>query len=233
MENSITILLVEDHEITRLGMRTMIEQMQNTIVVDEADSGRAAIKKAQELRPALVLMDIGLPDIDGIKATKQIKEMQLSKVILITSHDNDDDILAGLSAGADAYCLKGISSAQLSHAVYSVMGGAVWLDPDIAKQVVRLMQGRGAEDKLQLPAQPKSSSSPIGNPFQLSEREYDVLCLLVDGMSNQQIANRLYLSAETVKSHMRHLMEKLRVSDRTQAAVKAVKEGLVPMHKSQ
>jgi DNA-binding NarL/FixJ family response regulator len=164
-------------------------------------------------------MDIGLPDMDGIEATRVIKDTLSAKVILITSHDNNEDVLAGLSAGADAYCLKGINEIQLSNAIRSVMDGALWLDPDIAKRIVQLMQ---PQDN-----QTVRTATKAENPFHLSEREHQVLRLLVDGNSNQQIADAMYLSTETVKSHMRHLMEKLKVADRTQAAVKAVREGLI------
>lgn len=218
-EDAITILLVEDHEITRVGIRIMLEQMSDIILLGEASSGVEAVSKAKELRPSLVLMDIGLPEMDGIEATRVIKDTLSAKVILVTSHDNNEDVLAGLSAGADAYCLKGINEIQLSNAIRSVMDGALWLDPDIAKRIVQLMQPQDNPTA--------RTGTKAENPFHLSEREHQVLRLLVDGKSNQQIADAMYLSTETVKSHMRHLMEKLKVADRTQAAVKAVKEGLV------
>jgi DNA-binding NarL/FixJ family response regulator len=222
-EHTITTLLVEDHEITRLGMKTLLHQMKEIDIVGEAASGTTAVSTAQELHPDLVLMDIGLPGMDGIEATRIIKQSLNSKVVMLTSHDNVDDILAGLSAGADAYCLKTITSSQLATAIHSVMDGAVWLDPKIAKQVVNLIT-TGAKQS----SAPPERTSPANNPFKLSEREYKVLCLLVEGKSNQQMADALYLSTETVKTHMRHLMEKLSVSDRTQAAVKAIRSGIVP-----
>ena len=222
-EDPINILLVEDHEITRIGI--MLERMSNVVLLGEAASGTEAVLKAQELRPSLVLMDIGLPEMDGIEATRIIKDTVSAKVILITSHENNEDVLAGLSAGADAYCLKGINMKQLSNAIRSVMDGALWLDPEIAKSVVLLMRPQNT--------QIAGTGAKAENSFHLSEREHQVLRLLVDGKSNQQIADALYLSTETVKSHMRHLMEKLRVADRTQAAVKAVKLGLIRIQKDQ
>jgi len=164
-------------------------------------------------------MDIGLPGIDGIAATKIIKEKFATKVIMITSHENDEDVLAALSAGADAYCLKGATSAQLANAINSVMEGAIWLDPGVAKQVVNSISKR-AQTRTQTP-------STSTKAFGLSDREMQVLNLLVDGLSNAEMASRLFLSQETVKTHMRHIMEKLQVSDRTQAAVKALSKGLV------
>ena len=163
-------------------------------------------------------MDIGLPDIDGIEATRSIKAALGSRVIVITSHELDEDIFAAINAGADAYCLKGITASQLGNAVASVMEGAVWLDPGIARRIVGMMDKKSE----------KRVEEQINySQFRLSEKEKKILVLLVEGCSNQQMADRLFLSPETIKTHMRHIMEKLRVSDRTQAAVKAVREGLV------
>jgi two-component system, NarL family, response regulator LiaR len=228
---TITALLVEDHEITRLGLRKILEQVPSIQIIAEAGDGRTAVDKAIELNPDLVFMDIGLPDMDGIEATRSIKNAVSTKVIMITSHENTEDIFAGLGAGADAYCLKGVSGAQLANAIHSVMGGAVWLDPGIAQQVVNAAsKGSIAVTTTSRTAQ-TSTASPVNsnNPFRLSDREFQVLTLLVEGLSNQQIAERLYLSTETIKTHMRHIMEKLQVSDRTQAAVKALSYGLLPL----
>jgi DNA-binding NarL/FixJ family response regulator len=216
--NAINILIVEDHEISRLGLRKALEEIGEVSVIGEASDGQSAVSKAVELRPDLVLMDIGLPGMDGVEATRLIKETLSTKVIMITSHEAKEDVFAGLSAGADAYCLKGISSGQLANAIRSVMEGAVWLDPGIAKKV--LDQAVGKARKKQTTAEHET------NPFGLSERESQVLNLVVEGLSNQEIAARLYLSQDTVKTHLRRVMDKLRVSDRTQAAVKALRHGL-------
>jgi DNA-binding NarL/FixJ family response regulator len=217
---SITTLLVDDHEITRIGLRKVLELVPIVTIVDEAADGKSAVEKAIELKPDLVLMDIGLPLMDGIEATSAIKSGGSSKVIIVTSHEDDEDVFAGLAAGADAYCLKDISPAQLAIAIQSVMDGAMWLDPAIARRVV---QGLGSG-----PPEPQSpSTSAPSDSFGLSARELEVLTLVVDGATNQQIAEKLFLSAETVKSHMHNLMKKLSVSDRTQAAVKALRQGLV------
>jgi len=238
----LSAILVEDQEITRLGIRKMLERTQEVEILAEAKTGTEAVKLATELNPCLIFMDVGLPDMDGIEATRIIKQTLSSKVIMLTSRDGEEDIVAGLSAGADAYCLKDISASQLICAIHSVVEGAVWLDPEIGRTLLKAMakktnmnqsQNNFAGKTSQPNGGPQSSLfKTSNNPFQLSEREYEVLCLLVDGLSNQEMANRLYLSAETVKTHMRHLMEKLRVSDRTQAAVKAVRQGLVPSNDS-
>lgn len=209
----IRTLLVDDEEIKRLGLRSMLGQIPDITVVGEAANGNASIQMSMELRPDLIFMDIGLPDVDGILATKTIKAAIPTKVIMVTSHDSEESVLAGLAAGADAYCLSGITMKQLQTAVESVLGGAVWLDPGVARYVIQTIQWR--------------APSRTEDPFKLSAREYEVLALLVEGLSNQEMADKLYLSCETVKTHMSHLMEKLRVSDRTQAAVKAVQQGLI------
>jgi NarL family two-component system response regulator LiaR len=214
---SINTLLVEDHEIVRLGLRKALEHIPEVSVIAEVGDGKSAVAKAMELCPDLILMDIGLPIMDGVEATRLIKEALPTKVIIVTSHDNEEDIFAGLSAGADAYCLKGISSSQLGNAIRSVMVGAVWLDPGIAKRVLAQAVGGNAQRCRQ-----KNWET---DAFGLSEREVQVLNLVIDGLSNQEIGKQLFMSQDTAKTHLRHIMEKLRVSDRTQAAVKAIRHG--------
>lgn len=220
-DGSYTAILAEDQDITRLGIKKMLERMENIVVVAEASSGSAAVRLAFEKSPSLVFMDIGLPEIDGIEATRLIKEALPAKVIMVTSRESESEIVAAFNAGADAYCLTDVSFPRLSSAITTVMEGAVWLDPFVARTLVK-----AAGRRLSEPAKPPRNR--CHNPFQLSERERDVLALLVYGLSNQQMADKLHIGAETVKTHMRHLMEKMKVTDRTQAAVKAVKEGLIP-----
>jgi DNA-binding NarL/FixJ family response regulator len=161
-------------------------------------------------------MDIGLPNISGIDAAREIKtKLPETRVIMLTSHERDEDVLAALAAGADGYCLKTIEMEQLATAINSVQSGAVWLDPAVARFVIQNCLGS---------APAKSAKQTT---FPLSDRELEVLALVVDGLSNQEIAKRLIVSETTVKTHMRHIMEKLAVTDRTQAAVKALRQGLV------
>jgi DNA-binding NarL/FixJ family response regulator len=221
-EQTINILIAEDHEITRVGLKLTLNHIAGFNVLGEAEDGKEAVAKVKELKPNVVLMDIGLPMLDGIAATCQIKEqVPGTRVIMLTSHDNDRDIFAALAAGADGYCLKEVSGTQLVMAIRAVADGVAWLDPGIASRVLRAC----------VTASPPASGdeaaakTPVASP--LSQRELDVLRLVVEGLSNQEIADRLILSVETVKTHMRHIMEKLAVSDRTQAAVKAMREGLV------
>ncbi|MFA6209054.1 MAG: response regulator transcription factor [Candidatus Obscuribacterales bacterium] len=213
-QTQISIMLVEDHQITRMGLRFALEQFQDLKIVAEADDGNVAVIKALQTKPDVILMDIGLPGINGIDAAQQIKAKDATiRIVMLTSHNLDQDILAALAANCDGYCLKDVAADQLVNAIRTVNSGGIWLDPSIAKRVIR----------------PFVDQKPVATPVatSLSDRELEVLTLVVEGLSNQEIADRLILSTETVKTHMRHLMEKLAVSDRTQAAVKALRTGLV------
>lgn len=214
-QKHIAIMLVEDHLITRMGLRFALEQVSDLQVVAEADDGNNAVTTALQVKPNVILMDIGLPGINGIDAAQQIKSKEPSiRIVMLTSHNLDEDILAALAANCDGYCLKDVAADQLVNAIRTVNNGGIWLDPSIAKRVIRAF------------VEQKPVAAPV-NSSTLSERELEVLTLVVEGLSNQQIAERLILSTETIKTHMRHLMEKLSVSDRTQAAVKALRTGLV------
>jgi DNA-binding NarL/FixJ family response regulator len=216
-ESAITVLIVEDQEIARVGLKVILEATYGLKVLGLAQDGQEAVAMAAELKPNVILMDIGLPVLNGIDATKQIKSQnECQRVIMLTSHDDDRHVFAALSAGADGYCLKEAPSQQLVMAIRAVAEGVAWLDPGIASRVLKSV-GQGGREK----DEEKSSASS------LSTRELDVLRLVVDGLTNQEIADKLVLSVETVKTHMRHIMEKLAVSDRTQAAVKAMREGLI------
>lgn len=214
----VKVILAEDDEPTRFWLKLTLQQSKNYNVVGVASDGRAAVELANEHKPQVALLDIGMPIMDGVEAAKRIKDsMPDTKVIMFTSHDTDDSVFAALAAGADGYCLKTLTAEQLLKAISSVMDGAAWLDPGIARRVLRAAsQGP-----------PASEEKEHSNPFALSQRELEVLTLLVEGLSNQQIADKLCLGTETIKTHMRHIMRKLSVSDRTQAAIKAMREGIV------
>lgn len=214
MSNPISVLVVDDHQITRKGLVLTLQQYDRFRIVGEAADGRAAIEKSLQVLPAVILMDIGMPILGGIEALTEIKrKLPETRVIVLTANDSDDSVFAALAAGADGYCLKNIGAEQLSIAIIAVQSGAAFLDPAIASRVLQSC----------VASKPKSDK----NTFFLSEREQEVLALLVDGLSNQQIAERLFISNDTVKTHMRHILEKLAVSDRTQAAVKAIRHGLI------
>lgn len=217
----ITILIVEDNEITRVGLELTLKQVPGLKVVGLALDGLRAVEMVRELNPNIVVMDIGLPEIDGIEATRRIKaELPGSRVIMLSSHDTDDVLFAALGAGADGYCLKEITSSQLDMAIRSVADGAAWLDPAVASRVLSALSG-SVQPALPDLAKAVRPESP------LSQREVDVLRLVIEGYTNQVIGEKMGLSVETIKTHMRHIMEKLAVSDRTQAAVKAMRQGYI------
>jgi DNA-binding NarL/FixJ family response regulator len=215
----IKLLIADDHEIVRTGVRTIFDQSSGIEVVAEASDGLEVVSRCLQSAPDVVLMDIRMPKMDGIEATRQLKaKLKQIYVLIITSNDNREDMFAALAAGADGYCVKDIASKQLILAIQAVYSGAAWLDPQIARVVLGAVTAPGAAP-LATPAM-----SPA---FGLSLRELEVLRLLVDGMSNLEIANRLIITTDTVKSHMRQILKKLEVSDRTQAATKAMRQGLV------
>lgn len=231
----VKVIVAEDDEPTRFWLKLTLNQTKDFEVVAEAGDGRTCVEQVNQNEPDLVLMDIGMPIMDGVEAARLVKEARPNtKVIMFTSHDTDDSIFAALSAGADGYCLKTLTAEQLLTAIGSVMDGAAWLDPGIARRVLRAasqgMGGKEAGDEKQedkADAKEPVKDGPAPNPFALSQREMEVLHLLVDGLSNQEIADKLCLGTETIKTHMRHIMRKLSVSDRTQAAIKAMRQGIV------
>jgi DNA-binding NarL/FixJ family response regulator len=219
------ILIVDDQEIMRIGLSMTLSKDPSFEVVGEAEDVADAVEQTLALAPDVVLMDIGLRTGNGIDAVRQIKEVAPNvRAIMFTSHESDDEIFAALSAGAEGYCLKNVSGSSLASALNSVANGAMWLDPGIASKVLRLHCRTHEPSK---PAPVKSAVQVTETKFALSSRELEVLGMLVEGLTNPQIADRIQVSPETVKSHVRHIMEKLLVADRTQAAVKALREGLV------
>lgn len=218
----IKIMLVEDHVLTRIGLKVSLEKYSNLQVICETSSGKEAINLAKEKSPDLIIMDISLTGLDGIEATKKIKVANPNiKIIMLTSHESEREILASLASGADGYCLKDTTPEQLHTAIESVYDGTPWLSSQIAEKVLRNLCGKDIKQiKQELP----QSKIPI---IPLSTRELEVLKLIVDGNSNQQIAEKLFVTLATVKTHVKSILNKLSVDDRTQAAVKAMREGLV------
>lgn len=220
-EKQIRVIIAEDQQILRSGLKLCLGQKSGFEIVGEAVDGSIAVKMSEELHPDLVLLDIGMPVMDGIEAAGKIKSiLPHVRIIMLTSRNSDNDVLASLAAGADGYCLKDISEDSLFLAIASVMSGAAWLDPAIAACVLKAIAGKSP---------PASGDKTKGQEikFPLSDRELEVLTLVVEGLTNIEIAERLFLSPDTVKTHLKHIMEKLMVSDRTQAAVKAMRQGLV------
>ncbi len=222
---TIKVLLVEDHTMIRMGTALVIEKTEGIELVAQAEDGEKGVNAAKEFLPDVILMDIGLPVIDGIEATRQIKELNLnSKILIFTSRENDDDVFAALAAGADGYIMKGATPEQLISAITAVSEGTAWLDPAIARLVLSNVQ-RQTQITEENQTQPVFKNGK--NSFGLTERELEVLGLIVDGLTNPEIAKKLFITRATAKAHVHSILQKLYVDDRTQAAVTAMREGLV------
>jgi DNA-binding NarL/FixJ family response regulator len=232
--NDIRVVLVEDHLLTRIGLRTVLERTNDIKVIGEAENGAVAVQLVRELKPDVVLMDVGMPLLDGIEAARQIcAENPQQRIIMLTSHDSEQDIFAALSAGAGGYCLKDVAPDRLYTAVRSIHNGDVWLDSAIAHKVLgHYASEKNVNVRKPVETHPGTNGNMVSEelpslPEPLSNRELEVLKLLVEGCSNQQIANRLVISLATAKTHVRNILNKLAVDDRTQAAVQAMRRGLV------
>ncbi|MEM9218889.1 MAG: response regulator transcription factor [Cyanobacteria bacterium P01_F01_bin.150] len=211
----IRILIVEDDPMMQLGLEQSLTNRPELDVLGVVEDGYAAVERTRSLQPDVVIMDIGLPKMDGIEATQKIKEeMPKTHVVMLTSHKQEQEVVAALSSGADAYCVKGMNVDNLVIAITSANEGASYLDPQVARSVMNHLQKPLPQDEV----------AKLG---QLSEREMDVLKLLVEGQSNPEIAAELYLSPNTVKTHVRGIMNKLAVDDRVKAAVLALRAGII------
>lgn len=219
MNEKIKVLLIEDHAMVRMGLQVCLSQSDKVELIGEAEDGLKGMDMAKRLVPDVILMDIGLPYVDGIEATRKLKEGNiLSKILIFTSRDSEDDIFAAFQAGADGYIMKGASQEQTISAICAVNDGVAWLDPSIAKLVL------GSIQKITSPEEGKSMAK---NVYGLTERELEVLALIVEGLTNPEIADRLVISRSTAKTHVHSILQKLCIADRTKAAVFAMKEGLV------
>lgn len=211
------ILIVEDHELTRFGLKTAFESCEYVENILEADSAEACLDIVEKNNVDLIIMDLGLPGMDGIEATKKVKSQNKEiKVVILTSHNDVQEVLNSLKAGANAYCSKEINPMRLTQVVSSVLDGASWFDPSIAHIVLE------AAAKFQH-EEPVKSDKDYG----LTSREAQILKLITEGYSNNEIANQLFVSINTTKAHVASILQKLEVDDRLQAALKALKESLV------
>jgi DNA-binding NarL/FixJ family response regulator len=208
-------MLVDDHELVRQGIAAMLNSASDLQVVGEARSGREALEVARRELPDVVLMDVKMPDMDGLEATKKIKEERArTAVIMLTMHDNPSYLRDAVRAGAAGYLLKDVSKDELVDAIRQVATGGAFIESQMLKGMLSEMK-------------PSSGASATGVGKNLTKREREILALVAEGMSNREIADKLVLSPETVKSHVAAILEKLNVSDRTQAAIFAVRNGLV------
>lgn len=216
------VLIAEDHELARYGLAMALEEKGLFEVVGEAENGLQAVTMVQQNQPDIVLMDIGMPVMDGITATQQIKNQYPDvKIVMLTSRKEEEEVYASLAAGAEAYCMKDIKIDRLSQVVEMVLEGAMWIDPAIARIVMQAMPGNVSPEA----SSPKTTRKQYNT--ELTDREQEVLKLIVDGKSNKEIAQILDVTTHTAKAHVCNIIQKLAVDDRTQVAVKALKEGLV------
>jgi len=215
----IKVLLVDDHPVVREGLRTMLSTATDIEVVAEAGDGFEAVDKASELQPHVILMDLRMPNLDGIEATRRIKsQIPSTSVIVLTIYDNDAYIVDAVRAGAGGYLLKDASRDLLIHTIRAVNSGGMLIKTSLLREAM-LALSDASGDKLK--GKPGDTTA-LGK---LTNREHDVLRLLIRGQSNKQIGQALSISEGTAKKHVQTIMLKLGVSDRTQAAVKAVRAG--------
>lgn len=211
----ITVLIVDDHPIVRQGLRTLLELQDDITVLGEAVNGKVAVDLAARLKPDVVLMDLVMPELDGISATRQISDLrQPTRVIALTSFVEDEKVIPAIQAGAVSFLLKDVAPNDLMEAIRAAFHGEARLHPSVMR---RLMD--------RVSAQPAQARQAAAN---LTGRELDVLGLVAQGLSNREIASRLVISEKTVKTHVSSLLSKLDQEDRTRLAIYALKSGLVP-----
>jgi DNA-binding NarL/FixJ family response regulator len=223
--SSIRVLLVDDQQIVRQGLATILKYAPGIEVVGQASDGQEAVAMACNLRPDVVLMDLKMPRLGGIPATRQIcAELVDTNVIILTTYDTDDLVFEGIKAGAKGYLLKDATAETLVDAIQGVMRGESQLDPGVARKVLGEFRRLAVEP----PARPAKAADDLAiEP--LTPREEEVLHLLVEGLSNKEIGARLHLSEGTVKNHVSAIIAKLQANDRTHAVVTALRRGLVEL----
>ena len=215
MTTKIKVMIVDDHGIVRQGLRTYLDLLEDIIIVAEAENGLEALEKVRQFNPDIVLMDLVMPEMDGIEATHKICGSYPDvKVIVLTSFTEDEQVFSAIKAGAVGYLLKDISPPDLVKAIQAVHKGETHLHPEITKKLMNQF------------VSPKSEAEIT--PDELTPREMEVLQLIAQGLSNKELAKKLTISEKTVKTHLSSIFSKLHLSDRTQAAIYALKHNLVP-----
>jgi DNA-binding NarL/FixJ family response regulator len=219
----IKVLVVDDSRLTRISIKTTLKSALKEIeLIGEAQEGHQAIEMVGKLEPDVVLMDIGMPIMDGVRATQTIKKQFPNvKVVMLTSHEDEDDVLDAFSSGANSYCLKETPPDMLIHVILSTAHGACWIDPKIARIVMSQLQ---PHERSIMKGQSQEETSGFAL---LTEREVDVLKLVTQGLNNAEISDKLCISMNTVKTHLKNIFQKLEVEDRTAAALKALKERII------
>jgi DNA-binding NarL/FixJ family response regulator len=215
-ERKYNLLIVEDHELTRFGLKTTFAEVSFIGTIYEAPSAEVAYGIVKNNHIDLVIMDLGLPEVDGITAIKCIKDLKPEiKFVVLTSHKDKNDVLNSLKSGANAYCSKEIKLPRLIEVLNSVIDGASWFDPAISNIILGAVNSSGDDEVLSV------------NNYNLTAREKQILKLITEGYSNVEIAKTLFVSVNTTKVHVASILQKLEVDDRLQAAIKALKEHIV------
>lgn len=207
----VRLLVVDDHALFRSGLVSLLKDMPEFQVVGEAANGREAVEAALRLHPDVVLLDVNMPVMDGVETVRALKDRLSCRILMLTISKNDEDLFGAILAGADGYLLKNATPDELCRAILQVHEGMAVLSPDVTRKVIGAIKTN--------PAYPLSAG--------LSSRELDVLNLLARGKTTTQIATELYISENTVKTHVRHIMEKLEASNRAEAVSKAMQLGLI------
>lgn len=212
---STSVFLVDDHQVVRQGLRDFLELQDDIDVVGEAASGVEAIGLVKQLLPDVVIMDLVMPEMDGVESTRRVKSVSpTTQVIVLTSFADDDKVFPAIKAGAISYLLKDVSPVELARAVRAAKRGEAVLHPEVAAKLMQEFSGSRHDE-------PEAEA--------LTEREMDVLRLIARGHSNREIADALIISEKTVKTHVSNILSKLHLADRTQAAIYALRQRLVPM----
>ena len=236
--SKIRVILIEDHDLTRVGIRTALEQRDEVEFLGEAVNAKKGLALIEEKQPDVAIVDIGLPDMDGIELTSHFKQLQKDqealkgvKILILTLQDTEEYVLAAFAAGADSYCMKDISFDLLLEALRVTKEGSSWIDPAIAQVVISKAKTIPSNEDDPAKTRQISASEPeydqLVEAYPLTQRELEVLELIVEGASNAEIAQKLYITVGTVKTHVRNILNKLCADDRTQAAVRALRSGLV------
>ncbi|MGI0494093.1 response regulator [Alkalinema pantanalense CENA528] len=237
MEDVIRIVIVEDHDLTRMGLEAALQRREGISVIGEAANGIQGLKLMTSEKPDVAIVDIGLPDMDGIEMLRRFREYSTetepsTKILMLTMHKGEDSVMAAFAAGADAYCMKDISMDKLEEAIRSTHEGNPWIDPTIASIVLQQVRQQEVvtapetEKTVQIKALDAEYEEIVGKAG-LTDREIEILQLIVRGYSNAEIAETLFVTVGTIKTHVRHILNKLCVDDRTHAAVLALRAGLI------
>jgi NarL family two-component system response regulator LiaR len=227
-EGTIRVIIADDHQVVRQGLRTFLELHDDIDVVGEAADGAAAVEMVRALAPDVILMDLMMPRLDGISATKQVVGLGLqTRVIALTSFVDDSQVFPAIEAGASSYLLKDVSPDELVEAIRAAHRGEPRLHPDVARKLMEAMRGSRPAGEAAAASAGQGDTRAVAT--ELTERELEVVKLVAQGKSNQEIASQFFISEKTVKTHISHILAKLGLKDRTQLAIFAIRNGLAEL----